>query len=308
MPTYNGAKFLPAALQGIRAQADPQIEIIAVDDGSTDETLAILRDFSRQCPLRIIERNHFGNWVANTNHGLRAACGEFACFLHQDDAWLPGRLDRLRAAVRENPTIRFWLHPCRFIDPTGRTLGKWTCPLGHHSNGVAAHTVLERLLVQNWIGVPAPLFRREDALAVGMLDESLWYTADWDFWLKLAALGRTRYLPQALASFRIHPTSQTITRGKEPGAIAKQCKQVLARHFATWRSAARRKLLVSKVASLTIEVNGYLADRLAGSRVSWYPLLKQFCMLGPQGWWRFVRDSRLIERVLARLRARVKRA
>ena len=63
--------------------------------------------------------------------------------------------------------------------------------------------VVERLLVQNFISMPAPLFSREAAIRVGGLDEDLWYTADWDFWLKLAAVGqddlmfRRPFLPSA---------------------------------------------------------------------------------------------------------------
>ena len=72
--------------------------------------------------------------------------------------------------------------------------------------------MVERLLVQNFIAIPAPLFRRDQALSVGGLDARLWYAADWDFWLKLAAMGPTVYSPRPLAGFRIHSQSQTITR------------------------------------------------------------------------------------------------
>ncbi len=305
MPTYNGAAFLPMALASIRAQDDREIEVIAVDDGSTDDTLSLLLEFAQGFPLRIIQRDHVGNWVANTNAGLRESQGEFACFLHQDDTWLPGRLRALRTAIHQNSSIRLWLQSCRFIDPKGRTLGKWTCPLPGHVGGVAPATVMGRLLVQNWIGIPAPLFRREDALAVGGLDEALWYTADWDFWLKLAALGRTRYLPQPLACFRIHPTSQTITRGREPGAIQDQCQRVQERHFPLWHASPRCSRLVHEVADLATSVNGCLADRVAHVQTPWHSLFVQFCRLGPEGWWRFGRDSRLVERILARVRARV---
>ncbi len=303
MPTYNGQSFLAMALASIRAQNDRGIEIVAVDDGSTDNTLLLLREFARSFPLRIIQRQHAGNWVTNTNVGLREIQSEFACFLHQDDAWLPGRLDALRVAVNESSDIRFWIHACRFIDPKGRTLGKWTCPLPDSESGIAATTVLERLLVQNWIGIPAPLFRREDALAVGGLDESLWYTADWDFWLKLAALGRTRYWPRPLACFRIHPFSQTVTRGRAPGAIQQQCRLVQERHFPLWNSSPCRKRLVRAVGELATSLNGNFAERLSGSRLPWRGLLSKFWRLGPEGWWRFGRDSRLMERLRARIRA-----
>ena len=105
IPTYNGAaRYLPAALESIVAQDDPNIEVIAVDYGSTDATLTILDSFASRLPLTIIQRR-VGNWVANTNLGLEHAHGEVACFLHQDDLWRPGRLAAVRFATRRSQTL-----------------------------------------------------------------------------------------------------------------------------------------------------------------------------------------------------------
>jgi len=163
--------------------------------------------------------------------------------------------------------------------------------------------VLARLLVQNWIAMPSPLFRREDALAVGGLDESLWYTPDWDFWLKLAALGPTRYFRRAMAAFRVHAGSQTVTRGVEQGAIHEQCRIVQERHFVVWQVPDQQKRIVRAVAELSSELNGLLAERLRGGRIPWGHVLLRLAARGPEGWWRFWRDTRLTERVAARLRA-----
>src|SRR5579862_7885736 len=103
MPTYNGAAYLAQTLESIECQADCTMEIIAVDDGSSDATLAILHNYSRRLPLRIIARSHIGNWVANTNFGLAKAQGHYVCFLHQDDLWLPGRLRVLRQLLCKEP-------------------------------------------------------------------------------------------------------------------------------------------------------------------------------------------------------------
>ena len=101
MPVYNGERHLPAALESIDAQgaAVAGIEIVAVDDGSTDRSVAILEVFSRELPLRVIRAGRQGNWVKATNIGLEAARGAWCCFLHQDDLWLPGRLAEMQRAL-----------------------------------------------------------------------------------------------------------------------------------------------------------------------------------------------------------------
>lgn len=91
VPTYNGAAYLAQTLASIECQVDGNIEVIAVDDGSSDATLAILNAYSSRLPIRTIRRGRIGNWVANTNFGLAEARGEYVSFLHQDDLWLPGR-------------------------------------------------------------------------------------------------------------------------------------------------------------------------------------------------------------------------
>ena len=84
MPTYNGAQYLPFALESIRNQNSDlmqKIEILVVDDGSTDSTIEILLDYSKDLPIKILRSHREGNWVKGLNEGLRAAKGLFCCQL-----------------------------------------------------------------------------------------------------------------------------------------------------------------------------------------------------------------------------------
>ena len=92
IPTYNGSKYLAAALNSVVAQQDNNLECVVIDDGSTDDTLAIVESFQERLNINLITKARAGNWVVNTNHALRVASGECVCFLHQDDLWLEGRL------------------------------------------------------------------------------------------------------------------------------------------------------------------------------------------------------------------------
>ena len=244
-------------------------------------------------PLRQLTRERGGNWVAATNAGLREAQGEYACFLHQDDLWLAGRLAAIAREVARAPTLI--VHPSVFVGPDGSRLGSWRCPLpeGDVDPGIFA----ERLIVQNFIAVPAPAFRRDVALRLGGMDEKLWYAADWDFWLRLGREGAIRHVAEPLAAFRVHPGSQTVLR-KDLSERRSQLEAVLARHDAAVRPAARR------AARFSAEVNVALLAAASRAAVPWSPLIRALLRLGPASFVRYLRDSRIVERIRARLHLR----
>src|SRR4051812_48632691 len=85
IPTYNGERYLPATLESVKGQDLSGLELIAIDDGSSDSTVDILENYRDTLPLQIIRGARSGNWVKSTNRALSLAHGEYACFLHQDD-------------------------------------------------------------------------------------------------------------------------------------------------------------------------------------------------------------------------------
>lgn len=306
MTTYNARDYLAAALESIASQADGGVEVVAVDDGSTDETLAILESYRPRIDLRIVRREHTGNWIASMNLGLREGRGRYACFLHHDDVWLPGRLEAARRVLDGDPEAVLLVSPSWFIDSAGARLNQWRCPLPE-GRSPAPEFVVERLVVQNFIAVPAPIFRRDVALEVGGLDEGNWYSADWDFWLKLAAAGPTTHIRRPSAGYRVHPVAATWRGTGTAAAYRGQMDGVLDRHFAAWESRRPIRPAVRRVARFSVEANVCLAGYAHGNRPGWAALAGRFLGLGPAGWLRYYRDSRIVERVAARLRAGVLR-
>jgi glycosyltransferase involved in cell wall biosynthesis len=305
MPTYNGAAHLAQALESIVIQGDADIEVIAVDDGSTDATVAVLQQYASRLPLRIIERGRVGSWVANSDHAVRQAAGAYICFLHQDDFWYPERLAALRECVRNAPEIVLWLHPVWYVDAYGNRVGRWTCPLLARRTPLSSEMMLEHLLVQNFVGMPAPLFRRDAFLATNGMDARLWYVADWDLWLSLAERGATAYLPRALAAFRIHAESQTVQRAGDLEGVREQHRIVFTRHFSNW--TCRDEHLRDQVRAAfeaSTDINLWLMSRMQGRGVSLRVLSRTLIGLGPSGWRRLWRDSRIGERSIARLKCR----
>ena len=306
IPTYNGEAYLASALDSILLQNDNEIECIVVDDGSTDSTLSIAESYRDKLSLTIIERQRQSNWVTNTNYALALAEGEYVCFLHQDDLWLENRLSTMKKLIKEHPEVNLLLHSSLFIDSQGTPLGLWQCPLPKYPQVIDSNLAIEHLLVQNFIAIAAPIFKRDVALELGRLDETLWYTADWDFWLKIASSGDTLYYPRPLTSFRVHPNSQTVMGSASQTEFKQQMQSVLKKHLLGWRADNKRKQTISQVALFSSEVNTALAAMIHRQQTNMSQLLCSFVNLGPNGWHRYIRDSRIQERVSARLKAKLK--
>jgi len=299
IPTYNGEGFIATALDSVSGQETDGLEIIVIDDGSTDRTVDIINDFSKRFPIRLITPGRVGNWVAVSNIGLRAASGDWACFLHQDDFWLPGRIARLRREM-ENAKGELVVHDALFVGPGGEELGPWTCPLPE--GDVPSVTFTERLLIQNFIAIPSPVFRRRSVIDFGGLDESLWYAADWDLWLRLGGLGPVRFVKETLCAFRIHKQSQTMARKLLPNEWEDQLTTVFDRHLENGPFAESFSESLGRVAKASIAVNAALAAASRGEPVKASSTLVELMALGPAGWHRYLRDSRIAQRVRSRLK------
>ncbi len=299
MPLYNGERFVAAALDSIRKQYRERIELVVVDDGSTDHTLEIVREYAEVLPLRLISPGRIGNWVAVSNIGLREARGDWACFLHQDDLWLPGRITRLWGEMDASKGALI-LHNAMFIGPDGQRLGPWTCPL--FQGVVPPDQFIERLLIQNFIAINSPVFRRNTALKSGGLDEALWFSADWDLWLRLGALGSVQFIAETLGAFRVHPASQTASRKLLRNEWEAQLTTVLSRHLKHGTSTGKRKASLERAARASIAVNSALSAVSRGQEVQAFKVLTELLALGPSGWCRYLRDSRIVQRVSSRLK------
>lgn len=305
MPVRNGEPYLSEALESIAAQGADGFEVVAVEGGSTDRTPDILRRWESRLPLRIERAPEADSWMAKTNRGLASGRGEFACFLHHDDLWRPGRLGVLRRMLDEEPSTDFLVHATEYIDARGRPLGRYHPPFRPGAGILSAIEVVRPFLIQNVLSIPSALFRRSAALEVGGLDEGLWYSADWDLWLRLAARGRTRYAARRLAAYRLHPHTQTSLRSGDLVEFRRQHERVFERHFPAWKDRLPDAAAVAARARVSFDVNTALAALASRQSPSWGRLVAGVAALGPAGTLRYVRDSRILERTAARLRGRL---
>ena len=176
--THNRPRLLPCAVESAHA-AGKDVEVVVVDDASTDETAAVCRELRGITYVRV-ERNR--KVAGARNVGLLNSRGEYLTFLDDDDTRLKGSLDLQAAALAAAPEAGLVYGQALVADQGGRTTGDFyprRCPRGD---------VFWELLGQNFIPCGAALFRRSCLLRTGLLDETVPGTDDWDLWLRIASI------------------------------------------------------------------------------------------------------------------------
>lgn len=304
VPTYCSERWLGETLGSVQAEAADGVELILVDSSPSAATRDIAQSFAKSLSLTIFERPDLPMWHQKTNFAAKIAAADHLCWLHHDDLWLRGRAKKAREWIEAAPHAPLHLAPTAIVDATGQQLGVWRCPLRSNAS-IHADEFVERLLVQNFISTPAPVFRKDAFLACGGLDETLWYTADWDVWLKLGGQGQVLYHDDVTTAFRVHGSSLTVTGSRDFGDQRRQMEIVLDRHLSRLTVDAEP---VAKRARASITVNAALASASAGDPGLLWRAASELASLGPSGLMRYLRDSRLFERVAPRLRAKLRGA
>ena len=209
VPAYNAARFLAAALESALAQTYRELEIIVVDDGSTDETARIAEAFvARDSRVRFIQQKNAGVAAAR-NAAILAARGELIAPLDADDTWLPRKLEaqvrRMQSAGESIGLVYAWSF---WLDADGRVLDG--CPPWDVEGDVYA-----ALLYRNFIGnASAPLIRRRCLDKVGLYNTALrdlhaQGCEDWDLYLRLAEHYRYAVVSEYLVGYRYLPDSMS---------------------------------------------------------------------------------------------------
>ncbi|WP_128923514.1 glycosyltransferase [Bradyrhizobium guangxiense] len=199
IPAKNAAAYVGETIASALAKAGVT-EVIVVDDGSTDDTLAIVRAV-RDPRLRLI-RNDSAGVSAARNLGARYASSEWLLFLDADDRLRPDAVAALLAAAHGAPRAVLVYGDYNTIDSEGRQIGRRDLLKGRRK---PSGDVLSRLAAGNFIvngGIA--LARAEAFRAVGGFDTSLRYCEDWHCWCRLAAIGEFEFTPKLLLDYRLH--------------------------------------------------------------------------------------------------------
>ena len=208
IPAYNCALYIGETLASILAQEAAELEVIVINDGSTDETGAIARSFGE--PVRVIDQPNSGVCAAR-NHGIREARGEFIALVDHDDYWLPNKLANQLTAFAANPQVDvvftafiWWRQESeggRFPEPA--SFAAQAAPQGIVSD--FSGWIYHQMLLDSWVLTSTALARSTVVRASGGFDETLPFSEDWDFWLRVARTSQFLKLREATTLYRQHP-------------------------------------------------------------------------------------------------------
>ena len=200
IPTYNRAALLLEALESVLSQTFRDFEVIIVDDGSTDDTLACLMPYLSDSRIQVITQTNGGPARAR-NRGIEASSGEFIALLDSDDLWLPEKLVKQVALLRDQPEIGLVYTDVIWIEADGR-------PMDPQPLNAARRfpTYFEDLLYENVIYGPGSsvVFRKSCLESIDLYDEALPPVEDQDFFLRLSANFEFCFLPGELVLMRRH--------------------------------------------------------------------------------------------------------
>jgi len=209
VPVYNRAgALLSDALDSVLSQDYPNLDILAIDDGSTDETPDALADYASRHPDRFRwHRQENQGQAATLNRGYEMAEGSLLAYLSSDDVLLDGAISRLAAELDRNRQAVLAYPAYQVIDEAGEVVDTITPP---------EYSRVESVRLQDTIVGPGALFRADALRRAGGLRTDLRYLADKELWLRLNRVGPFVHVPEPLACWRRHGGALTVAeQGRE---------------------------------------------------------------------------------------------
>lgn len=215
IPAYNAQDFIGEAIESVQSQNITDLQIIVVDDGSTDGTA---EKVSHGYPNVTLVHKQNGGAATARNAGIASAQGDYIAFLDADDLWLPGKLSVQYQHLKTHPDIQ--LVCTRFArwdqnadgtyPPLDRLIAEAEAipegELEDHLSGWVYH----KLLLSCYVWTSTVMMRRSLLAKIGNFDESLRLGQDYDFWLRASRITQIHTLRRPMALYRQHPDSATV--------------------------------------------------------------------------------------------------
>ncbi|HBC34103.1 MAG TPA: glycosyl transferase [Marinobacter adhaerens] len=231
-PTYNRARFLPAAVASVLSQTFGDFELIIVDDGSEDNTPDVLKPFFADRRVRYVYQENQGQSHAR-NLALKQATGDFIAFLDSDDVWAPDKLEKQLAVFRANSEVDIVHGDEAIINEQGSVVSLQN--MRRYSGRITRY-----LLADNSVSITTALVRRRCFDEMGGFDTSVGVADDYELWLRFSARYCYQYEPGIVASYRVMADQISSDKRRRYAANERIIQQFLARYGEVLSPGERR--------------------------------------------------------------------
>jgi glycosyltransferase involved in cell wall biosynthesis len=202
-PSYNQAAYLEQTIQSVINQNYPAIEYIIIDGGSTDGSVEVIKKYDSHITYWVSEKDK-GQSDA-INKGLKLANGDIVCWLNSDDLFEPNTLNTIAQFFNEHADTQFVYGDGVIFYENGKKRDS------HCKPGKVDQEILSRC---DPLQQPSTFWRRAIHDEIGFIDESLFFTMDWDFFMRVALKYEMHYLPVSFSRYRIHDAHKTGVGGE----------------------------------------------------------------------------------------------
>jgi glycosyltransferase involved in cell wall biosynthesis len=268
IPVYKGAAFIALSIESVLAQSHLDLDLIIVNDGSPDNSVAVIQPYFADPRVKYIEQQNAGVAAAR-NTGIRAATGDYIALLDQDDLWLPDKLACQVEYLDKHPEIALVHSNIHFIGEAGERIPDpewaWVAP--------TYGQVLPELVQWNRICTCTVLLRKSVLEQVGLFRQELAPADDWDLWLRVAARHPIGFVDAVTACYRVHQGNESRNLLKMQEAEIRVVETFIREHPGAVGDAITRAKLFSlySEAALLLE----RAGRHAEARSYWLHAMRK---------------------------------
>jgi glycosyltransferase involved in cell wall biosynthesis len=200
LPCYNCEAWISETIESILNQTYKNYELILVDDGSTDHTRKIVKKYLNDTRIKYLYQSNKG-FTASTNLSILKSTGKYIGFIGHDDLWESSKLQKQVFFLERNPHIDFIHSDLYHIDSKGNIICRRKDPI---AKKVSQRKFMKTLFLGNFICFQTVLVKRKCFEDVGLLDERIEISSDYDLWLRMAQKFRIGYLDEPLVKKRYH--------------------------------------------------------------------------------------------------------
>ncbi|HTW82736.1 MAG TPA: glycosyltransferase [Candidatus Sulfotelmatobacter sp.] len=256
--SYNYERFLGQAIESVLSQEYPALELVVVDNASTDGSRAVMERYASDPRVRLIFNAENVGRNANHNIGWRHSGGEYVVFLSADDFLLPGHLDALEDLVHRYPGADLTYARAVEVDAEGRPIrvNELLGVIEVEEYGPGRNEFADLLASSSSMWLPTMLLRRSFLDETGGFDESVNVAADFDLQLRLIAMGKkVAFLNRALVCIRFHGTNPSGEHFMRSGDLVRDFARIYERVI-----AAHPDLVREREFAITAMLRGYLRN------------------------------------------------